>query len=98
MEFIVYTEDADNSLHIRQAARNDHLAWLKNTPRDITLLAAGPWLDDEDVMRGSLLIVEVDTKQAVIDWLAHDPYKSVGLTKSTMIKTYKWVIGRPETA
>lgn len=98
MEFIVYTEDADNSLHIRQAAREDHLAWLKNTPSDITLLAAGPWLDDDDVMRGSLLIIVANSKQAVIDWLAHDPYKSAGLTKSVMVKTYKWVIGRPETA
>ena len=96
MDFIVYTEDEDNSLHIRQAVRDDHLAWLNNTPSHITLLTAGPWLDDEDVMRGSLLIVGADTKQAVINWLSNDPYKSAGLTKSVMVKTYKWVIGKPE--
>jgi len=93
MEFIVYGEDKPDSLHIRQAARDDHLAWLK-TPSDVKLLIAGPWLDDEGVMRGSLLIVEADNKQTVLDWLAKDPYKAAGLTASTMIKAYKWVIGK----
>jgi len=55
MEFIVYSEDKADSLHIRQAARDDHLAWLR-APSDVKLLIAGPWLDDDSVMRGSLLI------------------------------------------
>jgi len=94
MEFIVYAEDKADSLHIRQAARDDHLAWLK-TPSAVKLLVAGPWLDDEGVMRGSMLIVEADTKDIVLDWLSHDPYKAAGLTASVMVKAYKWVIGRP---
>ena len=94
MEFIVYAEDKPDSLHIRQSARDDHLAWLK-TPSDVKLLIAGPWLDDESVMRGSLLIVEAADKQTVLDWLSHDPYKAAGLTASVMVKAYKWVIGKP---
>lgn len=94
MEFIVYAEDKADSLHIRQAAREDHLGWLK-APSDVKLLIAGPWLDDEGVMRGSLLIVEADSKQTVLDWLANDPYKAAGLTASVMVKAYKWVIGKP---
>jgi len=94
MEFIVYAEDKADSLHIRQAAREDHLAWLK-APSDVKLLIAGPWLDDEGVMRGSLLIVEADSKDSVLSWLANDPYKATGLTASVMVKAYKWVIGKP---
>lgn len=94
MEYIVYSVDKEDSLHIRQAARDDHLAWLK-TPSDVTLLIAGPWLDDNNVMRGSLLIVEADHKNTVLEWLSHDPYKAAGLTASVMVKAYKWVIGRP---
>jgi len=94
LDFIIYSEDKPNSLHIRQAARDDHLIWL-NTPSDVQLLVAGPWLDDEDVMRGSLLIVEATNKETVFDWLAGDPYKAAGLTASVMVKTYKCVIGRP---
>ena len=93
MDFIVYSEDKPDSLHIRQAARDDHLGWLK-TPSAIKLLIAGPWLDDEGIMRGSLLIVEAGSKQSVLDWLANDPYKAAGLTASVMVKAYKWVIGK----
>lgn len=93
MEFIIYSEDKADSLHIRKAARDDHLAWLK-APSDVKLLIAGPWLDDEGVMRGSLLIVEAADKGAVLNWLATDPYKAAGLTASVMVKAYKWVIGR----
>jgi len=94
MEFIVYGEDKPDSLHIRQAAREAHLDWLK-APSDVKLLIAGPWLDDDGVMRGSLLIVEANSKQTVLDWLANDPYKAAGLTASVMVKAYKWVIGKP---
>lgn len=93
MEFIIYSEDKADSLHIRQAARNDHLTWLQ-APSEVKLLIAGPWLDDEDVMRGSLLIVEAANKDTVLTWLAKDPYKKAGLTASTTIKAYKWVIGK----
>lgn len=93
MEFIIYSEDKPDSFHIRQAAREDHLAWLK-APSSVKLLIAGPWLDDEGVMRGSLLIVEAGTKQSVLEWLATDPYKAAGLTESVMVKAYKWVIGK----
>ena len=93
MEFIIYSEDKADSLHIRQAARDNHLAWLK-APSDVKLLIAGPWLDDEGVMRGSLLIVEAADKGAVLNWLASDPYKAAGLTATVMVKAYKWVIGK----
>lgn len=94
MEFLIYAEDKPDSLHIRQAAREDHLAWLK-APSNVKLLTAGPWLDDEGVMRGSLLIVEADNKGVVTDWLSNDPYKAAGLTAAVTVKAYKWVIGRP---
>ncbi len=93
-EFIVYTEDKPDSLHIRQAARDDHLAWLKG-PGEVKLLIAGPWLDDDGVMRGSLLIVAAKDQNSVDLWLTKDPYRTAGLTAKTMVKPYKWVIGRP---
>ncbi len=94
-DFLIYAQDKADSLHIRQAARADHLAWLK-TPAPVTLLSAGPWLDNDGIMRGSLMIVEADTQNAVEDWLANDPYKAAGLTDSVTIKPYLWVIGRPQ--
>jgi|GEM_PF-987223 len=94
-EFIIYTEDKPDSLAIRQANRDAHLAWLKGEAAGIKLLTAGPWLDDSGIMRGSMLIVESDKKETVETWLADDPYRAAGLTGTAMVKAYKWVIGRP---
>jgi len=94
-DFLIYAEDKPDSLHIRQAARADHIAWLK-APSAVKLLTAGPWLDDAGDMRGSLVIVEAESQTIVEDWLANDPYKAAGLTASVTIKPYLWAIGRPE--
>lgn len=94
-EFLIYAQDKPDSLHIRQAERERHIAWLKS-PSPVKLLAAGPWLDDDGDMRGSLVIVQAENKKIVENWLAHDPYKLAGLTASIIVKDYLWVIGRPD--
>lgn len=94
MQYIIYTEDQDDGLPIRQANRDAHLAWLK-TDTVVKALAAGPWLDDDGTMRGSLLIVEAETKEALMEWTQRDPYAKAHLPKSVMIKPFKWVIGAP---
>ena len=95
MQFFIYTEDKPDSLDIRQANRDAHIAWLKTQSDLVKLMTAGPWLDDEDVMRGSMLIVEAENKDAVENWLSLDPYRAAGLTASTLIKAYIWAIGAP---
>ncbi len=97
MKFIVHTEDKPDSLHIRKANRDAHLAWLKSDNADVTLLTAGPWLDDQGVMRGSVLIVEADNKSVVENWLGDDPYKAAGLPEKVMVKAFVWAIGSPDS-
>ncbi len=92
--FLIHTSDKTDSLSIRQANRDAHLAWLKSD-KDVKLHIAGPWLDEEGVMRGSLLIVEADSKGTVENWLAKDPYRVAGLTAQTTLQTYHWVVGAP---
>jgi len=94
MQFIVYTEDRENGLPIRQANRDAHVAWLKDSS-GADVLAAGPWLDNDGIMRGSLLIVETIDRSALDNWFETDPYKQAGLPSKIMIKPYKWVIGAP---
>jgi len=96
MKFIIYSADKPDSLHIRQANRDAHLAWLKSNNPDVSLLSAGPWLDDEEVMRGSMLIVESESKAVVEAWLENDPYKKAGLPDKVMVKAFIWAIGAPE--
>lgn len=96
MQFIIYTEDRDEGLPIRKANRDAHLAWLKNAEAPVKLLTAGPWLDDDGTMRGSLLIVEASGKDTVTNWLETDPYKLAGLPKSVTVKGFIWAIGAPQ--
>lgn len=95
MQFIIYTEDRDDGLSIRKANRDAHLEWLKSDTA-VKVLAAGPWLDDDGTMRGSLLIVDAASKTDVIEWTQRDPYGKAHLPKTLMIKAFKWVIGAPQ--
>lgn len=97
MKFIVYTEDNPDSLHIRKTNRDAHLAWLNTDNPDVKLLTAGPWLDDEEIMRGSVLIVEAESKGEVEAWLENDPYRKAGLPGKIMVKAFIWAIGGPTT-
>ncbi len=93
--YLIYTADRPNSVPLRQDNRNDHIKWLRSDP-GVTLHIAGPWLDEDGEMRGSLLIVEANTKDIVEDWLANDPYRKAGLTASITVQPYNWIIGGPD--
>ena len=92
--FIIYTEDKPDSLDIRMANRDAHLAWVRNDP-NVELLSAGPWIDDAGDMRGSLLIVGAADLQTVENWLSQDPYGLAGLTGMKRVREFKWLIGAP---
>jgi uncharacterized protein YciI len=96
MHFVIYTEDCNGGLPIRHANREAHIAWLKTANASVTLLTAGPWLDDEGSMRGSLLIVDAANKAEVVAWLETDPYKIAGLPKTVTVKGFLWAIGAPQ--
>jgi len=95
MQFIIYAEDKADGLEIRKANRDAHLKWLKDDP-GADVLVAGPWLDEDGIMRGSMLIVEALDRASVEMWLTRDPYGKAGLTETLIIRHYKWVIGAPE--
>ncbi len=94
MYFLIYSEDKLDSLALRTENRAAHLAWL-TSDSNVVVKIAGPWLDPDGIMRGSLLIVSTDNLDTVKNWLAQDPYGLAGLTAKTTIKPYNWVIGAP---
>jgi uncharacterized protein YciI len=94
-DFMILSKDVPNGPAIRAAVRQDHLDWLK-APSDCTVLSAGPWLDDTNAMRGSLLIVKAPSREALNTWMANDPYAKAGLPQDIDVRPFKLVIGRPE--
>lgn len=95
MKFMIYTTDKDGALDIRKANRTDHLEFIKDES-SVKVLSAGPWLDDDnETMKGSLLIVEANCINCVTAWIPKDPYVKAGLTANVKIHPFIWAIGAP---
>lgn len=90
MQFAVICIDRKNSLELRMENRGDHLAHLKKV-RD-NLLLAGPFLNDEGEMCGSLLVFNDLPKEEIEQWLAEDPYSKAGLFETVELKPFKKVL------
>lgn len=82
--------DKPNALDIRIANRPAHVEHL-NTSGVVEL--AGPFLDAQGAMCGSLIVLSVDTMQQAQDWAAADPYAKAGLFASVELREWKKVIG-----
>lgn len=87
--FAVMCTDKENHLETRKANRDAHLAYLKETG----VAQAGPFLDVDGNMCGSLLILDVADLAAAQDWAANDPYAKAGLFQSVSIQHWNRVIG-----
>ena len=82
--------DKPGHLSVRTTNRTAHLAYVEATG---VVEMAGPFLDDDGQMCGSLIILQVADLQAAKDWAAADPYALAGLFESVTIKAWKKVIG-----
>lgn len=91
MLYVLICEDRENSLDIRLANRDKHLAFIGELGERVRL--AGPMLsDDGESMVGSILLIEADSAddiQAVAD---ADPYALAGLFGKVTIRPFKQVI------
>jgi len=54
---------------------------------------AGPFLDPQGNMTGSLIVLDVPDLAAAEAWAAADPYARAGLFESVAIREWKKVIG-----
>lgn len=81
--------DKPGALQTRLDNRDAHVAYLKSTG---VVSQAGPLLDDDDQMIGSLVILDVENMQAAQDWAAQDPYAHAGLFESVELIPWKKVI------
>ncbi|MFT4619829.1 MAG: hypothetical protein ACI9KS_002353 [Sulfitobacter sp.] len=82
--------DKAGALPVRQANRDAHLAYIAETG---VVAQAGPFLDADGAMCGSLVILEVDDMAAAETWAANDPYAKAGLFDSVSLDVWKRVIG-----
>ena len=82
--------DKPGALSVRQENRAAHLEYIKST----SLVAqAGPLLNPEGEMIGSLVILDVDSMAEAEAWAKDDPYAKAGLFQTVSLTHWNRVIG-----
>lgn len=84
------TKDKTGALQVRLDNRDAHLAYIADTG---VVEMAGPFLDAEGNMCGSLVVLNVADMAAAEAWAANDPYAKAGLFSDVRIQAWKKVIG-----
>ncbi|MCK0097506.1 YciI family protein [Yoonia sp. F2084L] len=90
MRFALMTKDKPGALQTRMDNRDAHLAYITETG---VVEMAGPVLDDDGQMCGSLIVLEVDDLAAAQAWADNDPYAKAGLFSDVTLRAWKKVIG-----
>lgn len=92
MLFVIHCFDKDHQLELRQQTRPEHVAYLGQFGERIN--AAGPTLDEEGNMNGSVIVFECADAQEARTFAANDPYARAGLFREVLIQEWKKVLPR----
>lgn len=90
MRFALICTDKAEHLEVRKANREAHLAYIASTG---IVEMAGPFLNENGDMNGSLVVLEVPDRAAAEAWAEADPYAVAGLFAKVRIEAWKKVIG-----
>ena len=98
MLYVIFSQDVENSLSLRQQARPAHLARLQELNEQGRLLVAGPMpaIDSEDPAQagftGSTVIAEFASLKDAQAWADADPYVAAGVYAQVIVKPFKKVL------
>ncbi|MCK2041282.1 YciI family protein [Chromohalobacter sp. TMW 2.2308] len=98
MLYSIVSDDVQDSLERRKAARPDHLARLEKLRDEGRLILAGPSpaVDANDPgeagFTGSVVIAEFDSLQDAQAWADADPFVIAGVYAKVTVKPFKKVL------
>ena len=72
MQFVITAHDGENMLERRMAVRERHLENMTKVKGKV--LCAGGLLDEEGKMRGSVLVIDFESRELLDEYLATEPY------------------------
>ena len=90
MHFIVKAYDGEGMLEKRMAVRPRHLEGMNKLGKHI--ICAGGLLDDAGKMKGSVLVLEFDSRAELDDYLASEPYITEGVWEKVEVEIMNVVI------
>lgn len=89
--FCVLATDKPGSLALRLSTRPRHLAYVEAIGERLKL--AGPFVNAEGEMTGSMLLFEAADLDAAKAFAAADPYAEAGLFASVEVKAWRRGLG-----
>ena len=98
MLYSIFAYDIENSLPLRQQAREGHIARLKEMEASGRLVLAGPnpAIDSNEPgeagFTGSLIVAEFDSLEDAQAWADQDPYIAAGVYDKVVVKPFKKVL------
>ena len=98
MLYAIISQDVENSLSKRKAARLNHIARLNELKDQGRLILAGPHpsIDVSDPgeagFSGSLIVAKFADLKEARDWADADPYFSAGVYSSIVVKPFNKVL------
>jgi uncharacterized protein len=98
MLYMIYAEDAPDSLEKRLAARPAHLERLQALQREGRLVLAGPLpaIDSPDPgpagFSGSMVVAEFSSLDDAQEWAEADPYAAASVYSRVTVKPFKKVL------
>ena len=90
MLYVIHCFDKQDHLQVRMENRPAHVDYLKSFADQ--LYAAGPTLDAEENMNGSVVILDLESRTAAEAFAANDPYAKAGLFEKVIIQLWKKVL------
>lgn len=90
MHIALIAIDKPDSIQIRKDNRDTHLAYIEETG---VVETAGPFLDADGNMCGSLVILKLDSIAEAESWAENDPYAKAELFETVTLRKWKKVIG-----
>jgi uncharacterized protein YciI len=98
MLYAIISQDIENSLTARLAARPAHLDRLQSLKYEGRIILAGPHpaIDNEDPgeagFSGSLIVAEFASLEEAQNWADADPYVTAGVYAKVVVKPFKKVL------
>lgn len=90
--FVLRCLDKPDSLELRTATRERHLAYLRGHAAEVKI--AGPLLDEAGGVAGSMIILDVADRAAAEAFSAADPYTQAGLWRQVELNAFKVTVGQ----
>jgi uncharacterized protein len=96
--YAVFATDRPGMHEVRERVRPDHRTYLRTAMQHgVFVRLGGPTLAPQcDAMNGTLLVLEADGIDDVMQFVGNDPYMQAGVFERVEIRPWDWSMGNPE--